>query len=497
MGIKNFYKHFKKKFNTCILQDCPAQHDILILELNGIFYDCTRRYILSKMIQKEKPQIKNLELFEIIGNEIFFLIEKFLPKEKVFLAVDGFAPLMKFTEQFQRRQKNAIYNPYDGLFDLNQYTPGTKFLDFLTKYIDWIIKKKMNENIDRFRNIHIFFSNEKNRGEGEYKSIQFLLKEENKYKTICIHSNDSDWIQLSLLLPLSLYKIYICRNKYDKYEYIDINRYKTQLKEYFFDSNSMISFLDIYILYLFLGNDYLDSFNYLDNFDLIFTMVLPLYRNSKIHLLHTNSFKLHIENYINFIKLCFKQISSFPTASKKAIQYQEYRNIYYYFYSIQNLVNMSVHSGAFDWNFVDFSKIDLSILNFVDTDSLIQYQIQPNFNEQKDSDPIDDCLFHLMILLPPESQHLLPKSLSHCPRMAYDKLVYDKVKNKFIFDFKAQNFSEMKLFYFKERENLSYEEKKRNQEGKVFEYFFNHKKQTFLKSFYGMIKRNKIEVKCF
>ena len=116
---------------------------------------------------------------------------------------------------------------------------------------------------------------------------------------------------------------------------------------------------------------------------------------------------------------------------------------------------------------------------------------------EKESDPIDDCLFHLMILLPPESQHLLPKCLGHSPKMVYDKLLYDKTKNKFIFDFKLQHFSEMKLFYFKQRENLSYEEKKRNQEGKIFEYYFNDRKQTFLKSFYGMIKRNKIEVKCF
>ena len=497
MGIKNFYRHFKKKFGTCIVQNCPVQHDILILELNGIFYDCTKRYMLSKMIQKQKPQIKNLELFEMIGDEIFFLIEKFLPKEKVFLAVDGFAPLMKFREQFQRRQKNAICNFYDGLFDLNQYTPGTKFMDFLTKYIDWIIKKKMNENVDRLKDIHIFFSNEKNRGEGEYKSIQFLLKQENEYKTICIYSNDSDWIQLSLLLPLSKYEIYICRNKYDKYEYIDINRYKNQLKEYFFDKNSMISYIDMYILFLFLGNDYIESFNYLDTFDLIFEMVLPLYRNSKMHLIHTNSFQLDVKSYIDFIKLCFKQIPSFSNSSKKSIQYQEYRNIYYYFYSIQNLVNMSLHSGTFDWNFVDFSKIDLSILNFVDLDSFIQYQVNSKSIIEKESDPIDDCLFHLMILLPPESQHLLPKCLGHCPRMAYDKLLFDKTKNKFIFDFKLQHFSEMKLFYFKQRENLSYEERKRNQEGKIFEYYFNDRKQTFLKSFYGMIKRNKIEVKCF
>ena len=492
MGIKNFYKHFKKKFHSSIHSECPSNHEILILELNGIFYDCTKRYLFMKMVEKEKPQILNIDLFHLIGDEIFRIIKKFLPKEKVFLVVDGFAPMMKFKEQFQRRYKNIIYNQYDGLFDLNQYTPGTRFMDFLTKYIDWIIKKKMNDDLETFQHIDIFFSNEKNRGEGEYKSVNFLRKEENHYKTVFIYSNDSDWIHLSLLLPSNLYNLYICRNKYEKYEYIDVNHYKEQLKSFFFDDKDcMISFMDIYIIFLFLGNDYVESFNYFDNIDIIFDTILPLYYQSKVHFIHPESTKLDMKNYIKFIKLCFSKIHYMKDLPKKNVDYNEYRNIFDQFDNIQNLLHMNFNSN-FDWNFVNFVSIDCTLIHHIDLEHFVDYCIKPNPSRNDES--LDECLFHLMILLPRQSQHFLPKCFHDCPRMEFNKMYFDIEKNKFIFDFKINNLSTVEKFYMNKKNFLSFDEKKRNMEGKIFKYSFNCKKQTFLKSFYGIIKKNKIEV---
>lgn len=490
MGIKNFYKHFKKKFTSSILSECPISHDILILELNGIFYECTRRYILQKMIQRNKPQILHIELFHMIGEEIFEILENLLPNEKVFLVVDGFAPMMKFKEQYQRRHKNIIYNQYDGLFDLNQYTPGTKFMDFLTKYIDWIIKKKMNENIDKYKNIHIYFSNEKNRGEGEFKAMNFIRKTENHNKSICIYSNDSDWIHLSLLLSTSLNDIYICRNKYQNYEYIDVNNFKNNLKIFFFDEKDTISFIDIFILWLFLGNDYIDSMDYLDNLDIIYDTILPLYQKTKLHFIDS-SYKININNYLKFLKLCISEIPILNLIPKKDIDVNDYRNTYYHFHTIQNLLNMT-HQIDFDWNFINFHSItNISIFHQIDLSVISQQNLTHPLSK---TDPVNECYFHLMILLPKESEHYLPKCLHNSPKLDNNNITYCRIKNKFKFQFTASTFPILTQFYIQKKNLLSCEEKKRNLEGKIFKYKYNIRKSTFLKGFYGTIRTNKIEV---
>ena len=59
-------------------------------------------------------------------------------------------------------------------FDSNSITPGTVFMDHLTKYIDWYIRKKISSNV-KWRNLEVIFSNEKVPGEGEHKVLNFIL----------------------------------------------------------------------------------------------------------------------------------------------------------------------------------------------------------------------------------------------------------------------------------------------------------------------------------
>ena len=49
-------------------------------------------------------------------------------------------------------------------------------------------------------------------------------------------------------------------------------------------------------------------------------------------------------------------------------------------------------------------------------------------------------------------------------------------------------------YYSENKSLLSSDEKKRNIEGKLFKYKYNYKKNTFLKSYYGNIKRNRVEI---
>ena len=91
-------------------------------------------------------------------------------------------------------------------FDSNCITPGTQFMDYLSKYIDWYIKNKISTE-EKWQNIEIIFSTEKAPGEGEHKLINYMRYYGDPNDTFCIHGLDADLIMLALgtHLPNFLY----------------------------------------------------------------------------------------------------------------------------------------------------------------------------------------------------------------------------------------------------------------------------------------------------
>lgn len=71
-------------------------------------------------------------------------------------------------QQRQRRFRSVLEQDDNSPFNSNCITPGTKFMDFLTKYIDWYIRKRISEDKE-WQKIQVIFSNEKAPGEGEAK----------------------------------------------------------------------------------------------------------------------------------------------------------------------------------------------------------------------------------------------------------------------------------------------------------------------------------------
>ena len=70
-------------------------------------------------------------------------------------------------------------------------------MDYLTKYVDWYIKKSISEN-PLWSNIEVIFSDEKAPGEGEHKIINYIRLYGDPKDSFCIHGLDADLIMLSL-----------------------------------------------------------------------------------------------------------------------------------------------------------------------------------------------------------------------------------------------------------------------------------------------------------
>jgi len=124
-------------------------------------------------------------------------------------------------QQRKRRYKSASESTGEG-FDSNSLTPGTKYMDFLTKYIDWYIHKRISED-DNWKNIDVIFSSEKAEGEGEQKLLSYTRKFGSDKDVYCINGMDADLIMLALITHRP--NFYILReNTYENaYDFFLIN----------------------------------------------------------------------------------------------------------------------------------------------------------------------------------------------------------------------------------------------------------------------------------
>ena len=201
MGIKYFYTWIKNNFKDSIVNEIKEPIDVLAIDMNGLFHSSVAKLYKNNgnknyIINYNQIPKNNLNLFKEICNKIEQIKNNIKPKKKLLLCVDGVAGLGKINLQRQRRFKNSFEN--DSVFDINNFTPGTKLMDFLTKYIDWYIRNMITFNPE-WQNIEIIFSNEKVQGEGEHKIIQFIKKNILPSDNICIYGSDADIILLSLM----------------------------------------------------------------------------------------------------------------------------------------------------------------------------------------------------------------------------------------------------------------------------------------------------------
>ena len=529
MGIKNFYLGFKKTFSSCITKDIELDNDVLIIELNGLFYSSCKKLYFSKekSDQKLKKNELYIKLFREICENLKNIIEKYGIPKKIFLVVDGVAGMMKNNEQRQRRYKNSFENKYDNIFDLNSFSPGTKLLHFLTKYIDWFIRQEMNNN-SKFSSVEIYFSNEKVPGEGEYKIIQFIKNKCSPSEKIYIYTCDSDMIILSIILHQ--YSIFLIRNSsIYGYEYVDIKKCRNLLLDFYsFDDYIEQTLKDIYLLFSLLGNDYITNSPCIYNFSILYDEILPLYKKNRKHFFQIGE-QIHLQNFCSFlsslgnleekwIKLKYKQQNSFfpdsiflqQTITNREFSINEYKNQYqklndidtkhlvcYYLASLQNVCNL-FFSSKFNWGFFYPSYMSPFLSDFIyetDFDNIINLFIKNN-----DHKVFQESFYHLITIFPPQSKYLLPNSLQNIfidlktffpSYIEIDltgkyKIWEGIVKLPIIKNKIFQDYYTRKKIYFSE------EEHKRNIRGKSFFYSFHKKEQHPFYSFYGKITNNKV-----
>lgn len=280
----------------------PQEVDVFLMDLNGIFHNSAQKIFQYGNYKPEprllpssskKPSFHRIQkkVFEDVCMTIDAMVKKVNPTETVVMCIDGPAPLSKQVQQRERRYKSAAESTGECIFDSNSITPGTIFMDQLSRSIDsWLRNKMIQDPV--WSRLKVIFSNEKSPGEGEHKCLDYVRKSGTPESRYCIHGMDADLIMLALASGKDAF--YVIREElYDpRFEFtvVDIYqlrkalecemRWKSEKKEC--SDKALIE--DFILLCFLVGNDFLPHIPSIEIIENGIPLIMEFYqRTAEVH----------------------------------------------------------------------------------------------------------------------------------------------------------------------------------------------------------------------
>lgn len=328
MGIPYFFYTIYKKYcdeRGLVLQEADVsnmKNDYLFFDYNSMIHPCAQRILSHLDEEYDKPILDELIINEVISYTRY-VINLVKPKT-TYIVIDGVAPRAKVNQQRERRYKSLILKDLshkECVWDTNQITPGTPFMEKLSKNLRVFINDSCH---------HIVLSDASERGEGEHKMMQMIKHLNGR---VCIYGLDADLIMLSLMNKKADDIVLLRDNTFNEklteskktYTFLDIKTLKTCIcneirmryekiklsKLTNFTNQSII--IDYIFLCFLLGNDFLDHIPNMVIKDNGVNVILKIYVNlissfNKPLVNISNSLGDYIDK--DMINELFKQISN-------------------------------------------------------------------------------------------------------------------------------------------------------------------------------------------
>ena len=482
MGILGFYKNLIQTYPniTEALKEVlkEKQHIFLYLDFNAMIHPCS-----GKIIQKYKEEesinrkVLEVEIFEEIKKEILNIVGKIQPKF-LMIATDGVAPRAKMQQQRYRRY-NSIRKPERKIFDSNSISPGTPFMKNLSKYMESFIHNELKQKCK------ILYSDHSQPGEGEHKIMNFIrqLQEDSETEKIVhiVNSLDSDLIMLTMMLEKS--NIYLLREKqhYEenkkidtddmdkKYHFLNVNLVKDYIwndlnaEHNYQNVITKTQFIrDFIFLCFFIGNDFLPHFKIINTYNNGIELVLDKYKEE----LKINGQRLILDNNDINQKMLINMLKELNDNEEKYniknnyVKHDHVVKYYekgwkerYYFYYINNFTYKGVDEMCF--NFCEMLKWTTKYY-FEGTNNWSYYygffgapclsdlwDFLHRCDINKIQIPHDKPYTmnqQLMIILPPQSSHLIPHK--------YNRLMFGRLRNMYTKKYKLDKVNKKFSFMF-------------------------------------------------
>jgi len=231
MGIPSYFsniirenKNILKKISDCRNVTSTSTH--FYLDSNSIIYDSMRKILLENdaaLPNKNKKMLNNTifekKLIQEVAKKILEYAKKIRPRDLLYIAFDGVAPMAKLNQQRERRNRSAITSVFLNMnkvanskdtssensftWDKAAITPGTNFMIKMGKYLQkYFNDYKDSKDGKHLKTKKIVVDDSRNIGEGEHKIFNYI-RECNKIKAIddythVIYGLDADLIMLCL-----------------------------------------------------------------------------------------------------------------------------------------------------------------------------------------------------------------------------------------------------------------------------------------------------------
>jgi len=305
MGIKHFFYWYKTQMSHTMtslgkgqtMKSKNLKVDTLLLDLNGNIHNATQKIFeygsvkpTRRLLGKNHPKVNNPQTRQRVYKDVCGAIDHLVhitgPTKRIFLGIDGPAPIGKQNQQRQRRFRAASESDPNAVFDSNSITPGTLFMHELSIYIDNFIQQQ--KSVDpKWMDLEIVFSNEKVPGEGEHKAMDFIRENGAEGETYCINGMDADLIMLAMATHEP--NFYIIRDDtYDpRNEYFCINIGKstqTLIEKLKWSStkdtfNEKVAINDFIFMCFMVGNDFLPHIPSIEIIEDGLELMIDIYRS--------------------------------------------------------------------------------------------------------------------------------------------------------------------------------------------------------------------------
>lgn len=231
MGIPFYFKNVVRN-NPGVIRSKLSGCDRLYLDFNSIIHVCSQKVVASRIWKNNRAMEE--AIFKSITQYTDHVVEVCPPRQLLYIAVDGVAPLAKIMQQRRRRHMSAMRNQKINEFkqthsipsstwDSNCITPGTEFMHKLQTHLSAYYKSHKSS-------FEIILSSHEEVGEGEHKIIDYIKLLGNDGFVDVIYGLDADLMMLAITcnkpnIYLMREATHVVSNKQhiDGFKYVDID----------------------------------------------------------------------------------------------------------------------------------------------------------------------------------------------------------------------------------------------------------------------------------